>query len=61
MLCYILFYDFFVAGRGGGLVGDMSLSHVSQLLEVPGCFSITVITFIITVSLNCSLVHSVQF
>ena len=36
-----------------------SLSHVSQLLEVPGCFSITVIT--ITVSLNCSLVHSVQF
>ena len=58
MLCYILFYYFFFAG-GGGLVGGMSLSHVSQLLEVPGCFSITVIT--ITVSLNCSLVHSVQF
>ena len=34
----------------------MALSHVSRLLEVPGYFSITVLT--ITVSLNCSLVHS---
>ena len=55
MLYFVLL--FFVGGGGGG--GGMALSHVSRLLEVPGCFSITVLT--ITVSLNCSLVHSVQF
>ena len=57
MLYFVLF---FFAGGGGGVGGGGHVTfHVSQLLEVPGCFSITVIT--ITVSLNCSLVHSVQF
>ena len=51
IFCFII-----ILGGGGGGGGHVTF-HVSQLLGVPGCFSITVII----VSLNCSLVHSVQF